>query len=580
MSKPKYISLELKVGSLLIIIALILAISFFLLIAPKIKQQQQKFIDSKIQQMINLTTQQAHMASKALINHIKNDYLMARKNIETTLKFLDYEILLNREINLNKIEKQINCKVSFLKEKLPLNQWFDTKTKIIVKDFFLYKNISYAIKTAENKLLVATCFKDSFKAKHMQFEEDIKNNIQKSFALTSDIHKGKIFLLNINKQWALKNERIDRLSSGKSDVFWISNMSNVKIPTTSNLRAKEILFATKPLKHILENKKAKTWVSLINEDKEDAFLLVVTAFEEDINRSALNSFFQVLFYAFISLLIAIILGYFLFRRVLKNINILSNTAKEVNKGNLSLRSKVKGEDDIGILGETFDSMLENIEKNFKTLDLEVEKRTKELIISLEEKEMLLKEIHHRVKNNLALTIGFIKLQQSKIKDESTKKVLSDIQERVFTMELLHRKLYESSNLNKIPMKEYISSLTFDIAKAYNISKDCIKLKLDEVDLNIQYAMPCGLILNELITNSFKYAYKKEFLLFISFKKLKNSYELIVLDNGEGFSKHIDIYKANSLGLKLITSIAKAQLKAKLTYDYEAGSKFTIVFSIH
>lgn len=79
MSKPKYISLELKVGSLLIIIALILAISFFLLIAPKIKQQQQKFIDSKIQQMINLTTQQAHMASKALINHIKNDYLMARK---------------------------------------------------------------------------------------------------------------------------------------------------------------------------------------------------------------------------------------------------------------------------------------------------------------------------------------------------------------------------------------------------------------------------------------------------------------------------------------------------------------------
>ncbi|MFV0562841.1 sensor histidine kinase [Malaciobacter mytili] len=308
--------------------------------------------------------------------------------------------------------------------------------------------------------------------------------------------------------------------------------------------------------------------------------MVVTAFEEDINRSALNSFFQVLFYAFISLLIAIILGYFLFRRVLKNINILSNTAKEVNKGNLSLRSKVKGEDDIGILGETFDSMLENIEKNFKTLDLEVEKRTKELIISLEEKEMLLKEIHHRVKNNLALTIGFIKLQQSKIKDESTKKVLSDIQERVFTMELLHRKLYESSNLNKIPMKEYISSLTFDIAKAYNISKDCIKLKLDEVDLNIQYAMPCGLILNELITNSFKYAYKKEFLLFISFKKLKNSYELIVLDNGEGFSKHIDIYKANSLGLKLITSIAKAQLKAKLTYDYEAGSKFTIVFSIH
>ncbi len=152
-------------------------------------------------------------------------------------------------------------------------------------------------------------------------------------------------------------------------------------------------------------------------------------------------------------LIAVGLSFFIIllfiKRILKNIEKVTKTAIQVNQGKKNIRCNVKDEDDIGILGQAFDSMLDFFENSIKTLDKKVEEKTKEITKSLEEKELLLKEIHHRVKNNLALTIGLIELQEEEVKDEKTKKVLIDIQERIFTMELLHRKLYESSNINDI-----------------------------------------------------------------------------------------------------------------------------------
>ena len=197
-----------------------------------------------------------------------------------------------------------------------------------------------------------------------------------------------------------------------------------------------------------------------------------------------------------------------------------------------------------------------------------------------EKELLLKEIHHRVKNNLALTIALIKLQQVEIKDKKTKNILKDVQKRIYTMELLHRKLYESSNLDHINFKEYVLNLVYDIETTYSYKqKTKIKINIKDVYLNIEKAMPCGLILNELITNSFKYAFKNNEnpKLKISMKKVKDKYELKVQDNGTGLPANINVYTSNTLGLKLINSISKLQLKGSFIYKNKKGSFFKIVF---
>ncbi|WP_330848607.1 sensor histidine kinase [Aliarcobacter butzleri] len=269
--------------------------------------------------------------------------------------------------------------------------------------------------------------------------------------------------------------------------------------------------------------------------------------------------------------------------MINNINTLTKTAIKVNKGEKNIRSNVKGDDDIGILGESFDSMLDIFENNIKILDEKVEEKTKEITKSLEEKEILLKEIHHRVKNNLALTISLIELQEEEIEDEKTKKVLVDIQERIYTMELLHRKLYESTNLNKIPFKSYTLDLIKTISKTYDKDEKVkIETSIENIDLNIETAMPYGIILNELITNCFKYAFKNqdEPKLEITISKKNNEeISLILKDNGKGLSKDFSKLCNETLGLRLINMIVNFQLMGKVIYEFDNGAKFTILGKI-
>lgn len=225
-------------------------------------------------------------------------------------------------------------------------------------------------------------------------------------------------------------------------------------------------------------------------------------------------------------------------------------------------------------------MLNSFENNIKNLDFKVEEKTKKLQVSLEEKDILLKEIHHRVKNNLALTISLIKLQQEEIKEEKAKKTLIDIQERIYTMELLHRKLYESTNLNKIDFKEYVINLCNNISLSHTYENSVQKeININNIFLNIEKAMPCGLIINEIITNAFKYAFNnnKNPQLTITMEKENSKFILKIKDNGKGINKNIDIYNSNTLGLKLINSISTLQLKGKFEYIYQDGAIFKITF---
>lgn len=215
---------------------------------------------------------------------------------------------------------------------------------------------------------------------------------------------------------------------------------------------------------------------------------------------------------------------------------------------------------------------------FKRMLNNIELLNKQLSKSLEEKETLLKEVHHRVKNNLALTISLIELQEEEIKDIKTKKTLNEIQERIFTMELLHRKLYESEDLNKISFKDYIEDLINSIKISYDKGDEIlINPQIEDIFLTIENAMPYGLILNELITNAFKYAFLDVFNpnIYIKITKTNNILTLIIKDNGKGLKKDYKSLFDKTLGLKLVNNIVKLQLQGEITYSFENGAKFLI-----
>ena len=552
--------------------------------------------------MIDITKEELLIAGKAInmqykLEKEKNKYLIQEK-----IQKLKYAIDIDATINIKKIQTILNnskinqfCDLSLKNEdnkyiyksnnnvfevnKIKLNTWITYEKPKITDPFNkIEKILIYSIKLKyQNLNLISTCSNQNFNKGHSPFEKRITYNIQKSFNLTKNIHKGKIYLMWINKKY-----ENDSTALYKKDIrtkkYTISNMSNVKFPYTGNLSAVDIIAGidNKPLKHNLNNKNTITWIKLIKSSKNSYFLLMTSVYSEDLNKSIDSAFLNFLPAALFSLFLSLLFAHFLFRRILRAINILTNTAKEVEKGNKNIRSHLKGDDDIGHLGIVFDSMLNSLENNIKTLDIKVKEKTQELQDSLDEKEILLKEIHHRVKNNLALTISLIKLQEAKIYDNKTKNILNNIQDRIYTMELIHRKLYESTNLNLISFQEYIPNLVKQISSTYNYDIQ-LKFNIDEIYLDIQVAMPCGLVLNEIITNSFKYAFNDNKInkLELSMRKINNKYHLSICDNGPGLD--INLATASTLGLKLIYSISKLQLKGELIYSNEKYSKFSIIF---
>jgi PAS domain S-box-containing protein len=202
--------------------------------------------------------------------------------------------------------------------------------------------------------------------------------------------------------------------------------------------------------------------------------------------------------------------------------------------------------------------------------------------SLEEKEVMLKEIHHRVKNNLQVISSLLKLQAGYISDDRSLEVFKESQNRVRAMALIHEKLYQSEDLAKTDFAEYIRSLVTDLFRSYTVNSRTVYLDLDvdEVRLTIDTAIPCGLIINELISNSLKYAFPEERSGRIGIHLHagpENRYMLIVQDNGIGFPIHLDFRSTKSLGLQLVCNLTK-QLQGKIDLDRNQGSRFTITFA--
>lgn len=196
----------------------------------------------------------------------------------------------------------------------------------------------------------------------------------------------------------------------------------------------------------------------------------------------------------------------------------------------------------------------------------------------EEKEVLLKEIHHRVKNNLQIISSLLNLQTKNIEDESMLSAIADGQNRVKAMALIHQKLYQNSNISRINFKDYTSQLLNQIAGLYPELKDVKReVVAHDIELDIDTAIPIGLILSELITNAYKYAFTNDKgSIVITLKQMEHDYILEVRDNGPGLPKDFDLSTATSIGLRLVRRLSQ-QLYGTSTYEYKDGSRFIITF---
>ncbi|MBU3914668.1 hypothetical protein KKA14_03960 [bacterium] len=228
-------------------------------------------------------------------------------------------------------------------------------------------------------------------------------------------------------------------------------------------------------------------------------------------------------------------------------------------------------------------IITGLKQPFSLLLREVKQSEDHLKSSLKEKETLLHEVHHRVKNNMQVISSLLKLQADSIENDQIKEVLKESQNRVYVMSAVHEILHGSDKLSKIDLKTYLSKITTSIFQAYSTDHRNVLLKSDVEDspISINQAYPLGLIVNELLSNSLKYAFPKERTgeISVSMKRLDKEHELIVMDDGIGMPGELDWKNASSLGLKLVRALSENQLDGSINMKSINGTKFIIKFNI-
>ncbi|ABQ25923.1 PAS domain-containing protein [Geotalea uraniireducens] len=201
--------------------------------------------------------------------------------------------------------------------------------------------------------------------------------------------------------------------------------------------------------------------------------------------------------------------------------------------------------------------------------------------SLKEKEVLLKEIHHRVKNNLQVISSLLNLQSRHIHDQRDVDMFMDSQNRVKSMALIHENLYQTKNLARIDFAGYIRKLSANLFRSYGININAVNLNLNiaDVSLGIDTAVPCGLMINELVSNSLKHGFPQGRKGSIDIELLTDyagNHTLIVRDNGVGFPADLDFQSTESLGLQLVGTLTE-QIGGSIVLDRENGTEFRINF---
>ncbi|MBC7694345.1 MAG: PAS domain S-box protein [Burkholderiales bacterium] len=216
-------------------------------------------------------------------------------------------------------------------------------------------------------------------------------------------------------------------------------------------------------------------------------------------------------------------------------------------------------------------------------DITENKKNEEKITqSLKEKDILLKEVHHRVKNNMQVISSILNLQSSYVKDTYALNLLKECQNRIKSMAFIHESLYQTKNFESVNFAEYVTTLAKNLVHTYSINTKKIKLilTLDKLFLNLDVSIPCGLIINEIISNSLKYAFpdNRDGIIFVTLRVIKNRVSIQVGDNGVGIPESVDIKNTQTLGLQLVDTLVE-QINGTLDLKIKNGTTFIIEFKI-
>jgi PAS domain S-box-containing protein len=206
-----------------------------------------------------------------------------------------------------------------------------------------------------------------------------------------------------------------------------------------------------------------------------------------------------------------------------------------------------------------------------------------LVASVQEKEVLLREIHHRVKNNLQLISGLLDMTRMRTGDESTNSILTDMMLKIQTMAQIHTRLYESRQFGKINLTAQIHDQVVSLSDIYSHKGHEIECEIDpnEVFLPVDQAIPCALVINEVLSNAYKHAFerRKEGIIKISAALENGRIRITVSDNGIGLPENFDISRMNSLGMKLIRTLIQHQLRGTLSFTSRKGTEITMEFPV-
>jgi two-component sensor histidine kinase len=213
---------------------------------------------------------------------------------------------------------------------------------------------------------------------------------------------------------------------------------------------------------------------------------------------------------------------------------------------------------------------------------QIETRNEIINKSLLEKDLLVKEVHHRVKNNLQIISSLMKLQSAKSNNEEVRNSLNEAQDRINSMALLHQLLYRNNQMTSLLFNEYLTGLISQISSSFSLTKKQISIESNfiELELDLDTAIPLGLITNELVSNAYKHAFNgNEGLIKIELSKLfKNTYQLKITDNGQGLPANFDLHSNESLGLDIVCILSE-QINAELKIYNENGANFDIIFKV-
>ncbi len=245
------------------------------------------------------------------------------------------------------------------------------------------------------------------------------------------------------------------------------------------------------------------------------------------------------------------------------------------------RARQKTNDELELRVENRTTELSKANEQLQREISERELAAAQLKASLQEKEVLLKEVHHRVKNNLQIISSLLNLQSEHMQDKQARESFQVSQKRIESMALIHEKLYQSNDLAQIEFDDYVQDLVDSLFYSYEVNSSAIarKTSLDKVSLDINTAIPCGLIINELISNILKHAFPAgksgEFQVELH-NNNDNQVALIISDNGVGFPLDFDFNQTESLGLQLVNTLT-AQIGGTIELNKSVGTEFKITF---